>query len=484
VRTTGRWLDLGRLPLGRAAAVGVLLLVLALLIDAQANLYDQYFQPVWYDRLVEVIPIWLTRVAFLLVVGLAALVALLGNVRVFGQARHRQLLGLGAYLACAGLAYLGDYLLATGYVYSGYILRSAPLVVFFLDVFYAFGACIVVSALVRALAVVRERSEAHQRVHGSNGVAGANGLDGSARQTAPSRNPLALGGLAASTLLLVWMASYWAVLNRSYVDLFPPNQVGFLKQLAEPPYRGASVVSNAYAAPIAWYTQQWAYLDTEFGNGNVRLGENGYEVDSNPIYLWLADKQENPSYARPDYFVCFRQQGIEAGNARLHAVRYLAYYSCSDVSILRKIEQKKQQFLQHQIVAQDPVYPPQWAILKLDWEFPPYLAPFDPSRPADLTRIVTTPTADGLSVQVQYRYVQDDGLPEAGSTVRLYGVGPKEERCVLGRRSDGGMFTLPPGFQGTVQASVAPRSTSKPGPEIFGEPVAIGDGRADACAGR
>jgi hypothetical protein len=35
-------------------------------------------------------------------------------------------------------------------------------------------------------------------------------------------------------------------------------------------------------------------------------GANGdrYAVELDPTYLWFADKESNPAYRRPDYFIC------------------------------------------------------------------------------------------------------------------------------------------------------------------------------------
>ena len=55
-------------------------------------------------------------------------------------------------LKLAGAAYLITYVLATGYVNSGYLRRSAPLAVFVIGVLVAFAVCIVVAVAAHAWA--------------------------------------------------------------------------------------------------------------------------------------------------------------------------------------------------------------------------------------------------------------------------------------------------------------------------------------------
>jgi hypothetical protein len=99
-------------------------------------------------------------------------------------------------------------------------------------------------------------------------------------------------------------------------------------------------------------------------------------------------------------------------------------------------------------------------------------------------RLVVTPEGDRLSVQVQYRFVQQDGVPERGSVVRLHASGADRRWCDLERSTGTNSFTLPASFRGVIRPSVTPRTATKSGAETFGQPVPIGDGQGNPCAGR
>ena len=462
---TGRWLAPGRIPPGRLVLTAILLLCIGVFVGQQPYLYDQTYRAIWFDPIAAIVSLWVERVALLAAIGLAVGMCLLGTQRVLGPAWTSRLRGLGTYLACSGLAYAITYYLATGYVNSGYITRSAPLPVFFFGVLVAFAACIVVAAIAHAC---------------STGPGRLSQLTCNPRPLA-SWAPRATGAVAA--LLLVWMAGYWVVLNRSYVIFFPPDQLAFVKQFANPPLRGKSAAVNTYAAPIAVMTGSWAYYDPVTNDGIVdRHAEGDGGGGAWRTYLWLADKQSNPAYDRPDYFVCFHPPSLDELARRLTPGNDLKEYDCREAPIVRRIESRNQRTIQNTLVARDRANPSRWAIVQLDWDFPPYLVELEDSQ--DLVRLVMTPRGDRLDVQVQYRYRQQEGVSERGSVVRLHAAGADGRWCVYERSSSRSTFTLPADFRGLLRASVTPRSQTKAGREAFGKTLTIGDGRGSPCVGK
>jgi hypothetical protein len=463
---TGCWFDFGRMPPGRLGLTAIFLLWICLFIGQQPQLYNQDFRAIWFDPIASIVPLWLERIGLLLTVSLAGSMCLFGTKRVLGAAWVSRLGGLGVYLACSGIAYAITYYLATGYVNSGYIRRSAPLAVFFIGVLVAFAACIVVAAVAHACTRGTERMS----------------------RSEPSPRPLgawvprATGVVAV--LLLLWMGGYWVLLNRSYVQFFPPDHLAFIKRFAEPPLVGKSAAVNTYAAPVAVMTGSWAYYDPNFDDGVVERHAEGYDVVSadRQTYLWLADKQTNSAYFRPDYFVCMHLPSFDLLVRRLTPGRDLTPYNCRETPIVRRIERKNQRTIENKIVAQDSSNPSSWAIVQLDWDFPPYLVDFEDSQ--EIVHLVVTHGSNNIAVQVQYQYAQQDGVPERQSTVRLHATGPDERWCVYERSSNRNTFTLPADFQGTIRASVAPRSTTKTGQETFGKPMVIGDGQGYPCVGK
>jgi hypothetical protein len=179
-----------------------------------------------------------------------------------------------------------------------------------------------------------------------------------------------------------------------------------------------------------------------------------------------------------------RQRTFESVAERLSGGNNLAQFDCAQFPLVRRIETKRQRFLENSVIARDPATPSTWAIVRLDWDFPPFLAPLDGRQSDDRVRLTVTPTGDELAVQVHYRFMQQDDVPEKGSVVRLYASGADKRWCTLERSTSGTRFSVPASFRGALRPSVTPRTATKSGTESFGEPVTIGDGRGTPCAGR
>jgi hypothetical protein len=249
---------------------------------------------------------------------------------------------------------------------------------------------------------------------------------------------------------------------------------------------GKSAVVNNYGIPLGVMSGNWTYYDHNFGGeSDVRLTPAGYvPVDDPRQFLWLADKQQNPDYLRPETFVCVRMPNFDTVAKRLNGGRELELADCGALPLIRRIERKTQRIVEHKLVARDKNTPSTWAIVTLDWDFPPYLLNLDDGRSDEVVRLVVNQQPDTLTVQVQYRYAHQDGLPEKGSTVRLNAAGADGRWCVFERSSSRNSFTLPADFRGTLRPSVMPRTETKAGPETFGKPVVIGDGQGTPCTGK
>jgi hypothetical protein len=462
---TGSWLAPTRMPLWRLIAVAILLLTVSAIIIVQPGVYDQAYRTIWYDPIAARVPLWLERIGLLLALGLGVSMSLFGTERVLGDAWAARLNGLGIYLLCSGIAYWITYNLAPGYVASGYVRRTAPLPVFFLGVVVAFAVCVVVAAVARAW-TTRPRPTSTFR-------------------PAVRWSPSALGATAG--LLLVWIVGYWAVVNGTYIAMFPPTQfVAMLKQFAGPQLHGKSAVVNNYGVPVAVQSDNWTYYDQEYGvENNVRMGAAGFEPVGDPVsHMWLADKKTNPAYLRPDTFVCMRARNFDTYAIRPPAVRDFDPNDCADLPLIERIEKKRQRIIEHKVVARDQGKPSTWAIVQLDWDFPPYLVNLDNGQSDEVVRIALTPGPSNIAVQVQYQYMQQEGSPERQSTVRLHAAGADGKWCVYERSSNRNTFTLPANFSGQLRASVAPRSETKTGNETFGKTLTIGDGKGNPCEGK
>jgi hypothetical protein len=179
-----------------------------------------------------------------------------------------------------------------------------------------------------------------------------------------------------------------------------------------------------------------------------------------------------------------RPRNFESVVERLNRSPDLSHYNCADVPLIQSIEHKRQRVVESKLIARDPDVPATWAIVDLDWDFPPYLLPVDGRVDGDTVRMDVGSGRDGLTVRVDYRYFQQDGSPEKGTLIRYYAAGADGRWCMIGRSGPGSGFMLPADFRANLRASVTPRSATKSGQERFGTPRMIGDGQGAPCVGR
>jgi hypothetical protein len=166
--------------------------------------------------------------------------------------------------------------------------------------------------------------------------------------------------------LVIFQALFWVTLQATHARLLPATHFAFIKQLARPPFRGASFAVDTYAAPIYAYTGQWAYFDTRLGapgGAGVSLTDDGYVADRDArSYLWLADRQ-NDRYQRPDYFLCIRFQDLRTAVYRIRGVNV----GCASAGAVKHASERKELSVAREIVARDPSGNDNWAIVSLDW---------------------------------------------------------------------------------------------------------------------
>ena len=84
------------------------------------------------------------------------------------------------------------------------------------------------------------------------------------------------------------------------------------------------------------------------------------------------------------------------------------------------------------------------------------------------------PDSGGSALDVRYQYAQQDGQPEHGTILRLYGLAADGSRCLLAEQPGPGRLALPPGLSGTFQVSVQPADATTRGDETFSDDVVVG----------
>ncbi|MBV9579630.1 MAG: hypothetical protein JO057_13665 [Chloroflexi bacterium] len=431
--TTGAWLDFAALPVGRVALAALLLVVTAFFVWNSASLYDGEYAAL--ARLGAWLPAPAATSVALIALAVATGLVLCGQVTFGGRP-------LIAYLTCGFIAYLACYIVLPGYVISDYLQRTAPLTVYGRDVLVALAIAVLVTLIGRAF----------------RGLANARALRG-----------FALAGAVGG---LVVLCGYWINLQSEYLQLLPPTHYSaFLSLLSEPPFRGASFATNVYPAPVAAQTGQWAYTDQALGRGQVDGQADGYVVARDPTYLWLADATTNPAYLDPDYYLCVIEQNLSTTVRRLDGI---AQGGCGQLGVVR-LAGKDVPFPHDAVVATDDSGRDGWTIVRLDWNYPPYLAPLpaSPDQPTDTyIRPDITHDATGWSVKPIYNAVQQSGQLQQPPQLRLFVVG--NTTCLLSTTSDPSGFILPASFSSLVVMSVTPRTASAVGAEMFSQPFFVG----------
>jgi hypothetical protein len=229
---------------------------------------------------------------------------------------------------------------------------------------------------------------------------------------------------------------------------------------------------NTYAAPVAWYTGSWAYLDERMSSGAVSMTDQGVKVDRDPgTYLWFADRDVNSAYLKPDYYVCLYRQDLAILVDRLSKPSH-APYGCVN-GIVKRAEDNDQQLVRDSLVDQDPNSYRTWAVVKLDWDFPPYLAAsaVNPDASRVAMRLDTDSSSD--IVQPLYQYAQQDGVPESDTVFRLYAVESDGSDCLLDQATAPQPLKIPLGFRGVLRASVTPHTATRSGMEYFSDPQPV-----------
>jgi hypothetical protein len=342
------------------ASVGALLLIVGWLTARRHGWYDWTQAPVWRAAG------WTEGIAFMVILPL--LLVVLGRMltaAAYGLADDPAAKGVPAlfsFFVAGLLAYLVTYCVFTGYVFSGYLNRQAPLLVFLSDPLLALAFY--------TLALPWT------------------GGPGQSRAWFKADNPwLRRCVLAASATLVLILGVNWIRLQRQYLAIIPLDRYQFIKRLTRAPYRNASFVVNTYAAPVAYQTHSWAYFEPVFFLGGIRLTSHGFENARDSTYQWLADLDTNPAYAHPDYALIVKPTTwSDALAARLAADGGKPIQTDNDQrdGLLSRASRPFSAYLHNDLVQSDAnAGPGTFAIIKLDWDYPAYLLPL-PSKDSEL----------------------------------------------------------------------------------------------------
>ena len=133
-------------------------------------------------------------------------------------------------------------------------------------------------------------------------------------------------------------------------------------------------------------------------------------------------------------------------------------------------------------MARDPGILYRWAIVKLEDDFLPYLAPIGDILD-ELIRLEVVTAEKGHFIRTAYNYRQQQGKAETGTSMTVRFVpssktnsGPADVQTLYEGpvRSE---IRLPVRISGFVYVSVTPQSASRAGKTYFSSPVRIGKSR-------
>jgi hypothetical protein len=204
----------------------------------------------------------------------------MGRVSATGTSIRSNVL---AYLLCSLIAFAIVYRLSPGYVYSGYLWRLSPFIVFFIDLIPAIAAYVVIE-MFRGRRYLRTLSSGKR--------------DASISWSRALESPIAVG-------LLLVLTIGWGYANIHVSRLVSLEATSFLKILSEQPAKSPGIAVSTYAIPMHLVAGTWAYLDAAIGFGRIISDEKGLRFEGNYDYVWFADAESNEDYRRPGRYVCF-----------------------------------------------------------------------------------------------------------------------------------------------------------------------------------
>jgi hypothetical protein len=357
---TGTWRGAIRLPWRRLGAG----LVFFVIVQSLIGIYPDFCAGELHQDVARVVGFslhgLLIAITLLLAASLGASMIVLGREHVLGRTRARTLARLPSFFASGLLAYIAVYPVFTGYVYSGYFYRQAPFLVFLTDSLVAVAWYLVAGAIVRCARRLRSPLNKARSV------------------MSILRSPTRVTSLAGLGTLAAVFVACWGCLQAVYVKAAPPGQFAFLGLLEEPPLRGGSFVVNTYAAPVAATSGSWSYIESSLFSGTLKLTTQGWQVQRDHQYLWLADGETNPAYLKPDYALTIASipSVTDALSRRINGPDDAPDTpGPADANgLAQRALHPPQAFLHDSVVASDHA---NFSVVKFDWDYPPYLRPVD-----------------------------------------------------------------------------------------------------------
>jgi hypothetical protein len=444
---------------GRVVLATALLIGFAVFAHYHAWLYQpihsdlspNHFEPFWSEVIAKRGGPTFWKLAILATAFLSTLIVL-GVTDDANSPRSVANLGrIAPYWLIGMAAYTIVFTIAAGYVYTAYQVRHAPFAVYLSALP---GACAIYVLCSLARHLPGQFMDAY-------------------RPFAPGRILLATGRAILVCGVLATIAGTWLAVQATYIRRIPPDRVAPMFHALEK-IGGASTVVSTYATPVAIRTRQWSYFDPAFFHQGESLNHDGYHVSAQDFrYLWFSDWKSNSAYRTPEYFVCWLHLNF------YNVVSPANRWNCGgSLAAVRDIRQGRTVF-DHKEVFRDEKYD-LWSIIKLDWDYPPYLRPLEEFSRNTEVRSATVLRADGIGFTVEIDPHQQEGRAIMGAHYRLYAEPGDNPTCDVSSRrliqfsNSPAELLLPKKFKGCVQIGVSPFTATKIGSEHYSEKIVIG----------
>jgi hypothetical protein len=221
-------------------------------------------------------------------------------------------------------------------VYSGYLVRLCPFIVFHVDALLALGLFVTVAISATLLG----------RTNFNN----------------PATRSACAAAIAAAGALTV----LWTTIQSQYLLLFPPDRMSFIKLLRDPAFQGRGLISNNYVVPFGFMASTWAYIQPY-----PRARADSPQPLPSDDYAWLADRQTNAEYSRPSIYVCFNSWSTPHALVAEISARQTDSQGCSNNPIVKRaLSGGTDAALPHASVLARDTESDHWAILRLEWPSP------------------------------------------------------------------------------------------------------------------
>jgi hypothetical protein len=404
--------------------------LVAVVLAKNSLLYDQNYQDIWLSLVQDGKIRFLIRLTALITVGLGVAIALWGASSSFGRTQKAGVGRVLVFFFIGLFSYAIIYVLSPGYVFSGYVERLASFAIFFLSSIPTIAIFGIIFASRRCSAWLFRDDKGTSQVW-SRGIVSSSAI------------------FAVAVIFL-----FWAKVQIYYARMFPPDHVAFAKALASPPFRGASFGVGNYAAVVAYYTGNWAYMDMTFGTAMSDPKNPLDEHLKDRTALWFADWTFNGAYNLPTYYACMKPQNFDSALALRDPVRFGNRFSfCNNEPIVAG-----QSDFDDRTLASDQPVPRFWAVVK-PGKFPSRVVSID----SLLARGVDKWTIDyKLEIIASPERRNSEGnvelITSPGATTCNVNLGDANSADA---QTDGSGFELPADFAGLISVRTRTSQESK-----------------------